>query len=236
MVPKPLSSPGYVLTTPPASTHTPPPTPSVLLPEQLSNPDALRDTEEEEEGEEAAEEVQAQAADTVEEKNGTWIPTLHFQSAKDALRDLKAILKPSRMCGIGHKDPELNPFVREHMEAVKMFFINYIQQEGSGTSNHGSWSAASLECAKSYEKGPSHARKLRKWARSFISDRSDLPINPYGTWSASVLDNEDIAAEIHLHLTTVGKYMQALDIVHFTGTPEMLRRLDRKKPVSLTTA
>jgi len=202
----------------------------------LSDPDVHVDIEEEEREEEAAEEAQAQTAEVVEEKNGTWIPAPDFPSAKDALRDLKLLLKPQRLRGIGHKDPELNPFVRERMEAVRSFLVNYTQREGNGSNHHGQWSAASLACAKSYEKGPYHARKLREWARSFISDRSDLPINPYGTWSASVLDDEDVVADIHLHLTTIGKYMRALDIVHFTGTPKMLRRLDRKKPVSLTTA
>ena len=41
-----------------------------------------------------------------------------------------------------------------------------------------------------------------------------------------MLEDEGLAAEIHLHLQGVGKHVKAMDIVHFLDTPEMLKRLD----------
>jgi hypothetical protein len=51
-----------------------------------------------------------------------------------------------------------------------------------------------------------------------------------------LLDDNDLVEEIHQHIRSIGKYMKAMDIVHFLGTPEMLERLHREKPISLKTA
>ncbi|EIM91170.1 uncharacterized protein STEHIDRAFT_29607, partial [Stereum hirsutum FP-91666 SS1] len=42
--------------------------------------------------------------------------------------------------------------------------------------------------------------------------------------------------EIHLHLQSIGKYIKAEDVVRFMGTPEMLERTKRTKPISVITA
>ena len=52
----------------------------------------------------------------------------------------------------------------------------------------------------------------------------------------SLLEDEGLAEEIHLHLQGIGKDVRAMDIIHFLGTPEMLKRLDRKKSIDVSTA
>jgi hypothetical protein len=44
-----------------------------------------------------------------------------------------------------------------------------------------------------------------------------------------LLDDNDLVEEIHQHIRSIGKYMKAMDIIHFLGTPKMLERLHREK-------
>jgi hypothetical protein len=41
-----------------------------------------------------------------------------------------------------------------------------------------------------------------------------------------MIDDDDIAQEIKLHLQSIGTYITAEDNVTFCGTPEMLERLN----------
>ena len=80
------------------------------------------------------------------------------------------------------------------------------------------------------EKKPHHAQLLRERVHAFVADPDDIPCNPYGAWSESVLDRDDtLAQEIHLHLQKIGKYVKVEDLVDFMDTKEMRERtkLDR---------
>jgi hypothetical protein len=71
----------------------------------------------------------------------------------------------------------------------------------------------------------------------FMEDSEDLPYNPYGAWSNSVLDrNETLAQDIHLHLQKIGKYVRAEDLVDFMDTPEMRERTKLDKRIVVLTA
>jgi hypothetical protein len=70
----------------------------------------------------------------------------------------------------------------------------------------------------------------------FMNDRTDLPINLYGSWNVSLLDKGELAWEIHLCLQEKGKWVRALDIVHFLDTPDIKERYSLKKTISLATA
>ncbi|KIK76705.1 hypothetical protein PAXRUDRAFT_169069 [Paxillus rubicundulus Ve08.2h10] len=98
------------------------------------------------------------------------------------------------------------------------------------------WIAASLQAAHSFQASSYTAKNLRKWAQSFISDRTDLPINLYGSWNVSLLNKGELAKEIHMHLQTIGKYVSAADIIQFLDTPDVKERYALKKTISLTTA
>jgi hypothetical protein len=48
------------------------------------------------------------------------------------LKDIRAILKPPRnvtASAKGYKDPGLNPFVHEHLEAMRMFLSDFCSCE-----------------------------------------------------------------------------------------------------------
>ena len=77
---------------------------------------------------------------------------------------------------------------------------------------------------------------LRKWAKALIKDRDALPLSLTGTPCDCRIDDEDVAAEIAMHLQSLGPYVRALDIVHYTAIPEVRARLYLKKAIHLAKA
>lgn len=112
---------------------------------------------------------------------------------------------------------------------MKMFLWRYIDSPDG-------WIASSLHVAHAAECGPWLAKMLREWTCAYIKDPKCLPLNVYGQWNVSLLEDEDLANEISLHLQGIRKWIKAMDIVHFLDTPEMKLRLKLKKTISLATA
>ena len=162
-------------------------------------------------------------------EKGLFEPPPSIDAARLALAAIKLVLKPHRNIGAGYKDPRIDLLMRGQLNLMKLFLWRYID------SNDG-WIASSLQVAHAAERGPWLAKQLRMWCRAYISNRECLPINVYGHWNVSLLEDEDLAQEIHMHLQGIGKYVKAMDIVHFLDTPEMKARLKLKKTISLATA
>ncbi|KAI0324035.1 hypothetical protein GY45DRAFT_1349605 [Cubamyces sp. BRFM 1775] len=81
------------------------------------------------------------------------------------------------------------------------------------------WVSASEQTAEAYQKGPAKARKLQN------------------TWSKPLIErNKELKLAICNHLQSIGKYVRAMDIVHFMTEPANLARFGLTKPVSLSTA
>jgi hypothetical protein len=97
------------------------------------------------------------------------------------------------------------------------------------------WLQASLEVAQDHESGPHHAWQLRDWTHAFLANWKDLLTNVYGTWNITMLDDKDFAQAIHLHLQSLGPYIQAQDIVDFVKLPKTMMQFKLKKPISLAT-
>jgi hypothetical protein len=131
-------------------------------------------------------------------------------------------------------DPEFNELFRFRLLSMKQFMWTYINPDSGLT---GRWVAASLKAANNLERGPTHAKKVREWTQVFINDREDLPVNPYGAWSESVIDKHpEIAQELHAHLQSVGKYVKAMDLVDFMDAPEMRLCSGLKKRLDISMA
>ncbi|KAI0037719.1 hypothetical protein FA95DRAFT_1506618 [Auriscalpium vulgare] len=79
------------------------------------------------------------------------------------------------------------------------------------------------------------AMRLREWTRVFIRT-GDLPRNPYGWWNTSLLDNNDFADELRLHLQAAGKYMVAEDILRFVNQEDVRKRFNISRPITIRTA
>jgi len=103
-----------------------------------------------------------------------------------------------------------------------------------------SWRECSLLVSKASGHGVHHARNLRTWIRRYLSS-GKLPLHRYGTYHSSVLEDEDLAHEIQLHLTEISKkgYIRAQDVVDFVATPEIqarLAKMGKPRGISLRTA
>ncbi len=121
--------------------------------------------------------------------------------------------------------------LRTRLQQMEMFLWLYI------SSVPPRWMAASEQTALSWRRGKIAAgRSLREWTRAFIANRHDLPWNPYGGWTTSLLMKGDLAFKLSEHLLRIGKYVRALDIVEFLSEPEIQERYGLTKTVSLSTA
>jgi len=151
-----------------------------------------------------------------------------------ACTDLQNILKPQQATGKGYVDPELNELFKSRLLSMKQFMWTYINPDSETT---GHWIAASLKTANDLEKGPILAKKVREWAQAFINNCENLPVNPYGAWSESVIDKHpEIAQELHAHLQSVRKFVKAMNLVDFMDTPKMQLHSGLKNRLDVSTA
>src|SRR5882724_8878205 len=99
------------------------------------------------------------------------------------------------------------------------------------------WMECSWLAAKASRKGSiSHVQNLQKWVVAYMQ-HGTLPLNCYGCFTTSILDDEDLAQQIHLHLTGIAKegYVWAQDVVDVMSTPKMKRYLGTKTGIGKQT-
>ncbi|THU93162.1 hypothetical protein K435DRAFT_598479, partial [Dendrothele bispora CBS 962.96] len=85
-------------------------------------------------------------------------------------------------------------------------------------------------------KGPWMSKMLRVWVMDFVESEKNLPTAKYGKSNASMLEDEDLAQELHLHLQGIGKYVASRHVVQFVNSPEVRARLRLKKGITDCTA
>jgi hypothetical protein len=92
-----------------------------------------------------------------------------------------------------------------------------------------SWQEASLLVSKAAGCSMNHACNLCHWILKFLN-LGKFPLHCYGTFNSSILQDEDIAQAIQLHLLEIGKtgYIQAQDIVDYIAKPEVQEKLAGK--------
>jgi hypothetical protein len=98
-----------------------------------------------------------------------------------------------------------------------------------------SWREASLVVSKSQGQGINHTRNIRTWIHQFLRN-GKLPLHRYGQYHSSILEDEDFAQEIQLHLSEVQQqegHIRAQDIVDYIAKPEVQERLGAKAKVIL---
>lgn len=144
------------------------------------------------------------------------------EEAAAAFADIKNILQPPRNKGRGYKSTGLDRVTRTCLEGVRMFLGAFVRLETDHPGHQGNWTEASNTTATMCCETKYHARKLCEWARSFISDRKEIPENKYSKGSRSAIDDKDLAQEIHLHLQGIGKYIKANNIVQYCAQTEVL--------------
>ena len=70
---------------------------------------------------------------------------------------------------------------------------------------------------------------------SLVFKTGKLPLHHYGTFHSSILEDEDIAHAIQLHLMEIGKkgYIHAQDIVDYIATPKIQEQLAGKTKTTI---
>jgi hypothetical protein len=147
-----------------------------------------------------------------------------------AITLVKRTLRPPWNTGYGYKAVQLDEVLRTWLEMISTFLHLYWHAKYKG------WKECLEMAAVSNGRGYWLARRLREWSHALIKDTSKLPTHCYGLFNTSVLDNEDIAHEIILHLQSIGEYFSTQDIVKFASTPNMMLWLKLKQPISTQTA
>jgi hypothetical protein len=150
------------------------------------------------------------------------------KSVDAAIKNLQNLLHPPRTKNRGYKDPKLNLVLRARLELMVGFLRLYKGARYTG------WACYANVMAKSGGKGEWLSRKLREWTIEFCKDKKNIPTAMYGKFNSSVLEDEDIAADIHLHLQFLGKFVSAKDIVRYVATPEFQARLKVKPNINIS--
>ncbi|KAF9000389.1 hypothetical protein BDZ89DRAFT_1121659 [Hymenopellis radicata] len=152
------------------------------------------------------------------------------EAVKTGIDNLQHILHPRRNKGRGYQVPKLNIVLRARLEMMIQFLRLY------KASGYTGWTMHSNMIAVAGGKGQWLARKLREWSIDFCADKKNVPTAMYGRINSSILSDEDVAGDIHLHLQSLGKFVSAKAIVRFVATPEFQARLRVKRNITLRTA
>jgi hypothetical protein len=154
------------------------------------------------------------------------VPEDQTDSLLNALsyQDFPELRRARAKLTVKSKDKLLDVFFRSRITGMLGTLNLYLDPELSY-----SWRESSLLAAKAAGHGMNHARNLRTWILRFLNS-GKLPLHRYGTLHSSILDDEDIAQGIQLHLLEVGKtgYIRAQDIVDYIAKPEVQEQLAGK--------
>ncbi|TFY68922.1 hypothetical protein EVJ58_g711 [Rhodofomes roseus] len=156
------------------------------------------------------------------------------EDAKRAQNDLGELLRPCRKSGLGYLPFLGGDILQRCMEQIAMYLHFFL--DGDKTGKSFGWISALLHTAHAWRQGLHCAQKLREWTRNFLEDCHQLPFTPEASLSVSLLEKPDLKEALCEHLQSIGKYVQALDIVEFMANPETLTRYGLQKPIGLSTA
>ena len=158
-------------------------------------------------------------------------PTLHH--AVTALHELDAIVRPRRNKGAGYKDPDLDLYTRARLEGMQSMLRMYTM---SNSQTYLNWGASGLQAAVGMGHGRHCARRLRELCKAYLTDRSVLPLNPYGNWNESALVDEALCNEINIFLMSIGKDISAEKLMTFLHQPDIKAKYGIERNISIRTA
>ncbi|KAJ7061623.1 hypothetical protein C8F01DRAFT_1286424 [Mycena amicta] len=148
---------------------------------------------------------------------GNFVPPPTLVEAEAACTGIDMLLRPRRGKK-AYKENKFKTLTKERLEAMRRCLRLYIRRcKDAKEVKPGLWTNASQDAAVS----ANHSKWLDNYGKNGLR---------------ASLDDEDISLALTLHLQSLGKYISAKTIIEFCGTPEMLERMGRTKPVSVFTA
>ncbi|KAF7302004.1 RNF220 domain-containing protein [Mycena indigotica] len=153
-------------------------------------------------------------------------------------QDFVALRRAAAQLSVLSKDKKADVVFRTRLVSMHGTLNIYLSSAFNYT-----WRQASTLIAHSQGLGNHHARRIRDWLHTFLSTRK-LPVHIISVNDGdSLLDDEDFALAIKLHLQTVcakNKHFRAQDIVDFVASAGMQERLEtagiQKRSISVRTA
>ncbi len=122
--------------------------------------------------------------------------------------------------------------LHEWLSQMEIVLGHYIDSKSTET-----WQRLSIYTAQALHKGEALARALWKWTHAFIMDCHALPYGAKNSWIKSLLKKHpELKANVLVCLQSLGKYVHAIDIVHFKSDPVLLDQYGLASPMSLSTA
>ncbi|KAK7014171.1 hypothetical protein R3P38DRAFT_2457219, partial [Favolaschia claudopus] len=155
------------------------------------------------------------------------------ESVDAAIKNMQDLLHPRRAKGRGHSKTNLDLVTSARMESMIRFLRLYKAAGYQGWTVHSETVAtASGKCgSKTWM-----ARRIREWTIKFCDDKKNIPKHSHGRWNSSMLSDEDLAGDIHMHLQSLGKWVTAKDIARYVATPDFQARLRIKRQITVRTA
>jgi hypothetical protein len=158
------------------------------------------------------------------------------KACEEALEDVRAILHPRRKNGKGHKPFAGDDLLRFRLELMETLLALYVADDFIPGVGWMGWQASSMMAARMRGCGKKKAASAREWTRAFLDDRSQLPINLYGSWNTSLLHKGDLSSELQEHLLSIGKHVQAQHILDYLEKPEVRKKYGIKRTIGHDTA
>ena len=163
--------------------------------------------------------------DGVQPKDDGTETMLDAELNKMSYPDFEGLCKACAKLTVKLKDKMLDVVFWGHITAMVGAINLYMSSELLYT-----WWEASLVVSKSQGQGPNHAWNIHTWIHCYLHHQK-LPLHRYGTFSSSILNDEDFTQRIQLHLLEVSKngHVYAQDIVDYVSQPEVQESLGMKK-------
>ncbi|KAG2153114.1 uncharacterized protein EDB93DRAFT_1082693 [Suillus bovinus] len=159
-----------------------------------------------------------------------------IDEARHAYMDLRALLKPPRSDGVGYKDPpKLNTVLKERLERMRDFLWLYTNITESDSGPCPANPVDQVACNTGKAHGTYLSRCLRSWSKAYIKDCNAFPIHRKPRKLSCIYD-ESLAADLKLHLQSVGKYVRAQDLIDYLNVPENQAHHGFTKMISPRTA
>jgi hypothetical protein len=146
---------------------------------------------------------------------------------------LDEMLHPRRNANRGFKK---SPITDSTLRLCLELMLSFMRLFKSHECHCRHWLLCADLIATSVGKGPWMSKMLRVWVMDFVDNEKNLPTAKYGKSNACMLEDEDLAQELHLHLQSIGKYVAARHVVQFVNSSEVRTRLRLKKSITERTA
>ncbi|KAJ6553649.1 hypothetical protein B0H10DRAFT_2241965 [Mycena sp. CBHHK59/15] len=148
--------------------------------------------------------------------------------------DFPALRRAVAVLTVKSKDKKLDVFFRARITAMVGALNLYLDSELSY-----SWREGSMIVSKSQGHGSYRARSIHSWIHAFLTSKK-LPHHRYGQYHSSILNDEDFADSIKLHLQSLSAkdgHFTAQALVDFVSSPDMQTKLEeagiRKHSISV---